>query len=206
MHNSVRDLMIMRSLGLAPKIRMPDDVVECYWASPPQTWAKVNTDGSARGNPGISGWGAVIRDSNGEVKATGIGGLGILSPFEAECVAIIKGTDKAMDMGYNDIWIESDCAAAVKAFHSGKVHWRVKREWERISQANKNVLISVNKREVNFAADLCSKKGAMLTHGGWGSRHSTWPWKTSVALIIDLYLVKNSYCTLALSEWGASHS
>ena len=35
------------------------------WERPPQGWMKLNTDGSANGNPGLAGCGGVIRDDAG---------------------------------------------------------------------------------------------------------------------------------------------
>ncbi|KAL5706924.1 hypothetical protein ACHQM5_025030 [Ranunculus cassubicifolius] len=101
--NSVRDLMILSRLKLYCKGKPPQKIVECYWGLPPVGWAKINTDGASNGNPGPSGWGAVIRDDKGELLATGIGGLGIETSYVAECVAIVNGLMKAEEMGKKNI-------------------------------------------------------------------------------------------------------
>ena len=36
------------------------------WLNPPSNWFKLNSDGSARGNPGLAGGGGLIRNEEGE--------------------------------------------------------------------------------------------------------------------------------------------
>ncbi|KAF5464979.1 hypothetical protein F2P56_015014 [Juglans regia] len=51
-----------------PRIRA-NEVKIVTWSKPPSGWVKLNCDGSYRGNPGNSGGGGIIHDSNGVVKA-----------------------------------------------------------------------------------------------------------------------------------------
>jgi ribonuclease HI len=53
----------------------------------------LNTDGGARGNPGVAGVGAAIFDEEGKVLATTSKPLGIATNNEAEYQAVIAGLD-----------------------------------------------------------------------------------------------------------------
>ncbi|KAF5197333.1 Cysteine protease [Thalictrum thalictroides] len=75
MDNNTHDLGIMKQLGLQTRIKPPPKVIECYWSLPPRGWLKVNTDGASKGNPGITGWGAVLRKDDGVLVGVSIGAL-----------------------------------------------------------------------------------------------------------------------------------
>jgi ribonuclease HI len=53
----------------------------------------LNTDGGARGNPGVAGAGAVIIDEEGQVVATVAKSLGVATNNEAEYQAVLLGLD-----------------------------------------------------------------------------------------------------------------
>ncbi|KAF9610199.1 hypothetical protein IFM89_021137 [Coptis chinensis] len=98
--------------------------LECYWLLPPPGVIKANTDGSSRGNPRLAGWGVVLRDHNELVYGARIGGMGIETCYVAECQAILAGVERAIQMGWKNIWVECDSQATVHAFQLGNVHWR----------------------------------------------------------------------------------
>ncbi|KAK4852601.1 hypothetical protein QYF36_025365 [Acer negundo] len=65
---SERGRAILKSFQLQCPINVsrPGKIVK--WSRPPVGWIKLNCDGSCRGNPGNTGGGGIIRDSNGMVK------------------------------------------------------------------------------------------------------------------------------------------
>ncbi|KAF5189663.1 hypothetical protein FRX31_020749 [Thalictrum thalictroides] len=162
MDNNTHDLGIMKQLGLQTRIKPPPKVIECYWSLPPRGWLKVNTDGASKGNPGIAGWGAVLRKDDGALVGVSIGGLGVETCFIAETTAIIEGIIMAAEMGWQNIWVEADSEAAVAALRNNKPHWKLKQQWDYIKLMHLNLLITANKREANFAADTCARKGTHL--------------------------------------------
>ncbi|KAF5188861.1 hypothetical protein FRX31_021554 [Thalictrum thalictroides] len=76
MDNNIDDLRIMRNLNLPTRYKAPPKIIECYWSLPPRGWVKANTDGAAKGNPAIAGWGVVLRNTEGKIEGVAIGGLG----------------------------------------------------------------------------------------------------------------------------------
>jgi hypothetical protein len=56
------------------RINKPPQINPVTWSPPYAHFIKINFDGAAKGNPGTAGWGAVIKDSEGEI-------LGLLAGF-----------------------------------------------------------------------------------------------------------------------------
>ncbi|KAF6154909.1 hypothetical protein GIB67_018346 [Kingdonia uniflora] len=73
------------------------------------------------GNPGKGGLAFIIIDSEGNVLRTGSVGLGVTTSFIVECKAIIHGVKCAALYGLLIAWNESNSAAAVMVFKSGKI-------------------------------------------------------------------------------------
>ncbi|KAF6148517.1 hypothetical protein GIB67_042476 [Kingdonia uniflora] len=67
MFNNSFELSILVSLGVPTKARPAPKVQGCRWPLPWFEEAKINSDGSAIGNPGKADFGAVARGHYGEV-------------------------------------------------------------------------------------------------------------------------------------------
>ncbi|KAF5178256.1 hypothetical protein FRX31_032156, partial [Thalictrum thalictroides] len=156
---------ILHNLELQTRVKKPLQVMECYWCAPPPGYVKVNTDGASRGNPGQAGWGLIFRNNKCEVLGTGYGGLGIATNFFAESAAIVEALRIAIEKGWSNLWIEADSESAMRSFQTNTVHWLLKEDWESARGKLPNLILSVNRREVNIAADSCSKKGSHLQKG-----------------------------------------
>lgn len=53
--------------------------------------------------------------------------IGFASAAEAELSALMYAVEKAVEMNWTDIWIESDSLVVVKAFTSGaSVPWQIR--------------------------------------------------------------------------------
>ncbi|OMO70991.1 hypothetical protein CCACVL1_18527 [Corchorus capsularis] len=100
------------------------DVLRCFslklkhellisWQRPAASFVKVNVDGSAKGNPGLSAAGGLIRD----MQANWICGftyrVGISSSLVAELWAIYHGLSLCWERGFRNVELESDSLLAV---------------------------------------------------------------------------------------------
>ncbi|KAM3698353.1 hypothetical protein ACB098_06G182400 [Castanea mollissima] len=65
------------AVGTRIKLPISRSIIPVAWRKPPEGWAKLNTDGSALGNPRMAGGGGLILDHNGDWM---IGFLEVLAP------------------------------------------------------------------------------------------------------------------------------
>ncbi len=87
-----------------PSQRMPD---------PPGGWVTAHCDGGSRGNPGPSGYGAVIEDSQGQVVARLSAFLGIQTNNHAEYSGLLAVLKWAAENGVKRLRVVSDSALMV---------------------------------------------------------------------------------------------
>ncbi|KAF5193252.1 hypothetical protein FRX31_017165 [Thalictrum thalictroides] len=85
--------------------------------------------------------------------------------FFAESAAIVKALRIVVQKGWSNLWIEADSESAMRSFQTNAVHWPLKADWESARGKLLNLILLVNRKEVNFAADSCSKKGSHLQKG-----------------------------------------
>jgi ribonuclease HI len=84
------------------------------WEPPPSCWAKLNTDGSSLGNPGLVGGGGVICDSNGCWVRSFSQVIDFTTSFQAELRALKDGLLLAIDLEIPDLEKEIDSLVAVE--------------------------------------------------------------------------------------------
>lgn len=68
----------------------------------------VACDGASRGNPGPAGAGAQITDPDGVVLAEVTEGLGEATNNVAEYTAVIRGLERALELGADSVLLRSD--------------------------------------------------------------------------------------------------
>jgi ribonuclease HI len=68
----------------------------------------VACDGASRGNPGPAGAGAYITGPDGSVLAEVAEGLGETTNNVAEYTAVIRGLERALELGATDVLLRSD--------------------------------------------------------------------------------------------------
>ncbi|GLU12286.1 hypothetical protein SLE2022_289800 [Rubroshorea leprosula] len=83
------------------------------WAKPPPNVIKLNTDGSAKGNPGISTAGGIFRDHHGNWKLGYARKIGWSNSLAAELWAIRDGLQLAITHNFFHIIVESDSLVAI---------------------------------------------------------------------------------------------
>ncbi|WP_033263384.1 bifunctional RNase H/acid phosphatase [Amycolatopsis vancoresmycina] len=83
----------------------------------------VEADGGSRGNPGPAGYGAVIRDSDGQVLAERKESLGVVTNNVAEYRGLIAGLAAAAELGASTVDVRMDSKLVVEQM-SGR--WKIK--------------------------------------------------------------------------------
>ena len=175
MRNTLAELQILHCLHVPAKMPRAPRIVEVQWQLPPMGWLKVNTDGSAFGNPGLAGCGGIFRTSRGFFKGAFAIPLGKTFAFEAELVGAIHAISYAYDFGWTNLWLECDSLYLVTLLRtrSSYVPWRWKSSWlrciERISKMNFRV--SHIFREGNGVADILASRATSFQTSTWW--HST---------------------------------
>jgi hypothetical protein len=104
------------------------------WTPPPPGFIKINFDGASKGNPGPAGYGAVIRNSTGEILTLTAGYLGETTNNVAELTGLLQGLQQALALGNHNIILEGDSQIVIqlitKILHGGHPHkispsWRL---------------------------------------------------------------------------------
>ena len=75
--------------------------------------ATINVDGASRGNPGPSGIGYRIRDYSGRVVEQGGEFIGFATSRLAEYLAMRRGIERALELGYRSVHFISDSLMVV---------------------------------------------------------------------------------------------
>jgi ribonuclease HI len=128
----------------------------------------VACDGASRGNPGPSGAGAQITDAHGTVLAEVAEGLGEATNNVAEYTAVIRGLERAHEIGATDVLLRSDSQLLinqltgryrVKTPHLQPLHRRVRE----LAAGFDAVEFEHVRRERNTEADRLANEGV----DGW---------------------------------------
>ncbi|GLJ30804.1 hypothetical protein SUGI_0611220 [Cryptomeria japonica] len=78
------------------------------WTPPKTRNFKINFDGASRGNPGKSGFGAIIRNEFGNLVGANYGPLGINTNNMAEMAGLLAGLEWCVARGIQDVEVEGD--------------------------------------------------------------------------------------------------
>jgi ribonuclease HI len=133
------------------------------WLPPTLGRAKLNTDGSSLGNPGIAGGGGVIRDSCG----LWVGGfsrtIGHTTSVQAELRALLDGMQLALELHITHLDIEMDSLVSVDLVLSNSVANVFLRsivdDCRCMMEKFASVTLKHIYREANACADLLAKEG-----------------------------------------------
>ncbi|PON49250.1 Ribonuclease H [Parasponia andersonii] len=111
--NSLKELGILKCLNIKLKPSKAPKIVEVFWQVPLVGWLKINIDGAAYGCPGLAGYGGIFRISRGFFKRGFAISISKAYAFEAELAAVIHAIFYAWDLGWKNLWLESDSAYLV---------------------------------------------------------------------------------------------
>lgn len=118
---------------------------------------KIYTDGGARGNPGVAGYGVVAYDWNGKKLFSEGKSLGIKTNNEAEYMGLIAALNWAINSGNKEIELYSDSQLLVRQMRGEyKVKAaNLKKLWlvaKTLAQSLEIKFIDI-RRELNIEAD-----------------------------------------------------
>ncbi|MBA3764443.1 MAG: ribonuclease HI family protein [Actinobacteria bacterium] len=124
----------------------------------------VACDGASRGNPGPAGAGAQIVDDQGSVLAEVAEGIGETTNNVAEYTAVIRGLERAHELGASDVLLRSDSqllinqltgAYRVKTPHLQPLHRRARQ----LAAGFAAIEFEHVRRERNTEADRLANQG-----------------------------------------------
>ncbi|GLJ30418.1 hypothetical protein SUGI_0602010 [Cryptomeria japonica] len=78
------------------------------WTPPSTGSLKVNFDGASHGNPGKSGYGAIIRDEFGNFVGANFSPLGITTNNMAKIAGLLAELEWSVGRGFHNIEVEGD--------------------------------------------------------------------------------------------------
>ncbi|PKI49235.1 hypothetical protein CRG98_030384 [Punica granatum] len=85
---------------------------------PPSGWAKLNTDGASRGNPGLSGAGGIVRDADGFWLGGYVRNIDYASSIVVELWGVLEGLQYVWDLRLQRIILELDSEVVVRFIQS----------------------------------------------------------------------------------------
>jgi hypothetical protein len=91
------------------------------WEAPLEEWIMINTDAAFISDRGRGGWGAVGRDSDGDMVFAAAGAISHASDaFQNEASALLRGLLLAEQMGIGRVKMATDCLTLQNALTSTK--------------------------------------------------------------------------------------
>ncbi|XP_015936169.1 uncharacterized protein LOC107462117 [Arachis duranensis] len=140
------------------------------WECPPEDWMKVNTDGAAKGNPGMAGCGGLIRNYQGRWIAGFVANIGYCTAYYAELWGVYYGLKTAWELGMRKIILEVDSKAVVDvikgATNFNKHPEAIVRKIVKILQRKWQTKLVHSYREGNRGAD-CMANESLFTEPGY---------------------------------------
>lgn len=101
------------------------------------------TDGASRGNPGLSGAGAVLKTTSGEVVSSVQKFLGKMTNNMAEYTALLVGLKEANRLGVEEVFVYSDSELLIRQING---RYKVKNDVLKIMHGSAIDLLSTFKR------------------------------------------------------------
>ena len=136
------------------------------WIPPILHWFKLNSDGSALGNPGPAGAGGVIRDASGCWIKGYCRNLGSTNSMLAECWGIRDGLEIALSLKISQLEVEVDCEAIITLLtavaNPNHLLNSIISDCRSLLSQLRHVKISHIYREANRCADALARMGGRL--------------------------------------------
>ncbi|XP_027156179.1 uncharacterized protein LOC113756908 [Coffea eugenioides] len=125
--------------------------------------ATLNTDGWSKGNPGVSGGGGVLRDSEGRFLIGYSVCLGVSTSLRAEVLALLAGLRLCHQRGFTQVRVQSDSLVLVGILQRRlQCPWQIRREVFHIWQLEEDSgHFSHCFRETNTVADILANEGLL---------------------------------------------
>ncbi|XP_026441939.1 uncharacterized protein LOC113341171 [Papaver somniferum] len=97
--NQNYDLHIIEFFKLGCKQSKFQCIKSCYWIPPQIGFTLFCCDGASVGNPGVAGFGIVVRNHLCQVVGAMAGGIGIATNYIAETYAVVSAAELAVEWG-----------------------------------------------------------------------------------------------------------
>ncbi|XP_058783119.1 uncharacterized protein LOC131657775 [Vicia villosa] len=107
----------------------------------------------------------IFRNTDAEHIGSFCDFLGEGDAVSAELLAAITAMEKMKEMGFQKVWLESDCLLVIKAFSDiSLVPWKIRSRWLGCLEHTRSIefMITHAYREANFCADLLANLGLAL--------------------------------------------
>lgn len=134
------------------------------WLWPQIGAVKLNVDGSSKGNPGMAGFGGVIRGDQGRWIVGFQGSLGIAGNLEAELMALYHGLHLAWSRDFRYVLCETDSKDVVRLVRetvdTHHLHHAILADIEEYINREWQISISHVLREANSCADFLARDGS----------------------------------------------
>ncbi|KAF9599637.1 hypothetical protein IFM89_001379 [Coptis chinensis] len=108
MYNTAAKLAILHSLDIECKPKPFSVIQQVNWYPPEQGVIKINCDRCSLGNPGRGGAILTFIDYQSNLLGILAQGLGVVTNYEAESIALVLAAERAISHGWRVIWIETD--------------------------------------------------------------------------------------------------
>jgi ribonuclease HI len=134
------------------------------WNDQGGTGMILNVDGSSLGNPGVSGFGGLIRNSDGTWIQGFAGNIGFSNILHAELLGVYYGLVMAWEVGCSELWCYSDSKLAIKLISEPVNTWHhyaaILHNIQELLARDWQVHLLHTLREGNACADYLAKMGA----------------------------------------------
>ncbi|XP_049399716.1 uncharacterized protein LOC125863741 [Solanum stenotomum] len=138
------------------------------WIKPPDSWVKINTDGSALNNPGRIGAGGILRDQMGAMLLAFATPLGEGTNNQAEIGAAFFGMTWVLQLGYKKVVLEVDSQLLVDWItQKTRPPWNISTQLQQLQELitqTHSFRCKHTYREANFVADSLSKQSHKLNY------------------------------------------
>ena len=133
---------------------------------PPVNWVKLNTDGSAQGNPGLAEGGGLIRDCHGNWISGFARAIGLPSSIVAELWAIRDGLTRLCFLSLEVVEVEVDFLVAISLLSqtthtNGELSFLID-DCRNLMKNIPQVRLKHYFREANWCADALAKFGTNM--------------------------------------------
>lgn len=97
---SMAEFVILKNFAVNGHSSPAPKIVQVQWHPPLSPWIKCNSDGAARGSPGLAAAGGIFRDCNGVFLGGFANFVGITMAFHAELHAAMIAIEEAFKRGW----------------------------------------------------------------------------------------------------------
>ncbi|KAL2937362.1 hypothetical protein RDABS01_020811 [Bienertia sinuspersici] len=138
------------------------------WIAPPSGWIALNSDGAAKGAPGLAGGGGIIRDHWGRMVRAYSANFGICTAYKAELKAVAIGLELMHEMGFMKVIIQMDNAACIQSllkedYNGGDCYFILEKCGKLLKFNGWTIELQHCFREGNRVADALANQGVQQT-------------------------------------------